>query len=147
MLIQGSCHCGNIAFTLGWEPDPKQIVARRCDCGFCTRHGGLWTSYPQGVLRVRISDSAQHSRYRFGTGTAVFHVCRRCGAVPVVTSDVEGHEYAVVSVTAFTNVDAALLREAPVSFADEALPARLARRQRNWIADVAFQAGGGAGGR
>src|ERR1700752_768648 len=106
MLIQGSCHCGNITFTLGWEPDPEQIVARRCDCGFCTRHGGLWTSYPQGQLRVSVADSAQHSRYAFGTGTAVFHVCRRCGVTPVVTSEVAGHEYAVVSVTAFTNVNA-----------------------------------------
>jgi hypothetical protein len=28
MLIPEKCHCGNIAFTLRWEPDPVEIPAR-----------------------------------------------------------------------------------------------------------------------
>jgi hypothetical protein len=28
MRIHGSCHCGNIAFDLAWEPDPAEIPAR-----------------------------------------------------------------------------------------------------------------------
>jgi hypothetical protein len=27
MLINGECHCGNIAFSLAWEPDPVEIPA------------------------------------------------------------------------------------------------------------------------
>lgn len=142
MLIHGSCHCGNIGFELEWEPDPKEIVARACDCDFCTRHGGLWTSNPAGLLRVTVQDGAQVSRYTFGTGTALFHVCSRCGVVPLVTSELDGQEYAVVSVRAFTNVDPALIRRASASFEGESLEARLARRKRNWIADVRFTGGG-----
>jgi len=28
MLISGSCHCGNVSFTLDWQPDPTEIPAR-----------------------------------------------------------------------------------------------------------------------
>ena len=34
MLIRGKCHCGNISFSLTWDPDPKEIRARACDCTF-----------------------------------------------------------------------------------------------------------------
>ena len=138
MRIEGSCHCGNLSFGLDWEPEPTEIVARRCSCSFCTRHGGVWTSNPQAQLRVRVADPAAVSRYTFGTGTAVFHVCSRCGVVPVVSSEVSGHTYAVVNVGAFTNVSPARIREAPMSFDGETLGERLARRTRNWIADVEF---------
>ena len=139
MLIDGSCHCGNIAFTLSWEPDPAEIPARACDCSFCTKHGGVWTSNPKGKLRVAVKDPSLASKYAFGTGTADFHVCTRCGIVPVVTSELDGKLYAVVSVNAFNNVDPALLKRAPMSFGSETVETRLARRKRGWIADVEFR--------
>ena len=138
MLIRGGCHCGNIGFELSWEPDPPEIPARACACSFCVKHGGVWTSNPGGSLRVKIEDPKAVSRYAFGTRTAVFHICERCGVVPVVTSDIEGTRYAVVSVNAFEGIDPALIRRAPVSFDDESESTRLARRKRGWIADVRF---------
>lgn len=138
MLIHGNCHCGNISFTLAWEPAPTEIPARACTCSFCVKHGGVWTSAPGGALRVEVKDSARVSRYAFGTGTAEFHVCAQCGAVPVVTSRIDGHLYAVVSVNAFEGVDESLLRRASASFDGEGKDSRLARRKRNWIADVRF---------
>src|SRR6476661_5472037 len=86
MLISGSCHCRNISFALDWTPEPSEIPARACTCSFCTKHGGVWTSCPSGSLRIAISDPSLASTYRFGTETADFHVCIRCGGVPVVTS-------------------------------------------------------------
>ncbi|MGZ5036484.1 MAG: GFA family protein [Usitatibacter sp.] len=138
MLIHGSCHCGNIAFDLTWEPSPAEIPARACGCSFCVKHGGVWTSNPAGALRIDVSDPSAVSRYAFETRTAVFHVCGRCGVAPVVTSDIDGRLYAVVNVNAFDNVDPSLVRRAPVSFDGEAEEARLARRRRNWIGDVEF---------
>ena len=140
MLIRGSCHCGNISFELAWEPDPMEIPARACGCTFCRKHGGVWTSNPAGRLKVEVKDSMHLSRYSFGTGTAHFNVCSRCGAVPVVTSEIGGKLFAVVSVNAFDNVDASLLRSKPISFDAEDLDSRLARRQRNWIGAVEFVA-------
>jgi hypothetical protein len=136
MLIQGACHCENITFTLTWAPDPAEIPARACTCSFCTRHGNVWTAHPAGSLRVTHGDPALVSRYAFGTRTADFHVCTRCGVVPVVTSLIDEKIYAVVNVNTFINVDPSLLRRAPANLDGEATEARLARRKRGWIADV-----------
>lgn len=146
MLITGQCHCGRISFTLDWWPEPERIPARACTCSFCRKHGGLWTSCPTGALEVRMKDAAGVQRYAFGTRTAVFHVCGDCGVVPVVTSEIGGRVYAVVSVRAFDNVDPAMLQQAEVSFEGEEQEDRLARRQRNWIPEVRFVdiAGGAA---
>lgn len=138
MLINGRCHCGNISFKLTWEPEPKEIPARACDCSFCTKHGGVWTSCSSGSLTVTVENPTLVSRYSFGTKTAQFHICSRCGVVPVVTSEIDGHTYAVVSVKAFEGVDPSLLKTASASFDAEDEQARLARRKRNWIANVEY---------
>ena len=138
MLIRGSCHCGNISFRLAWDPDPTEIPARSCDCTFCVKHGGTWTSNPAAALEVSVREPTLVSRYAFGTRTATFHVCTRCGATPVVTSDIDGNLYAVVSVKAFDNVDPSMVRAVPASFGEEDVQSRLARRTRKWIRDVRF---------
>jgi hypothetical protein len=138
MLISGKCHCGNISFTLDWRPEPMEIPARACDCSFCTKHGGVWTSCPTGSLAVTVKDPSLVSKYAFGTKTADFHVCAKCGVTPVVTSRIDGRLYAVVSVNAFENVDPDLLRRSPATFDGESEETRLARRKRNWIGEVAF---------
>jgi len=136
MLIAGKCHCGNIAFELHWTADPNVIPARSCDCTFCTKHGGVWTSHPGSRLRVAIADPARVARYEFGTRTATFHICTQCGVPTHVTSEIEGRTYAVVNVNTFENFDAASLLHSPARFDGEDVATRLARRQRNWIADV-----------
>jgi hypothetical protein len=138
MRIHGSCHCGNIRYELDWQPEPAEIPARACGCSFCVKHGGVWTSCATGTLAVRVQDPARRSTYAFGTRTADFHVCATCGAVPVVTSRIDGRLYAVVNVNAMDGVDPALLKRAPVSFDGEDEPVRLARRARGWIPDVRF---------
>ena len=138
MLISGGCHCGNISFALKWEPEPSEIPARACTCSFCTKHGGVWTSCPTGSLKVTVRDSSLVSKYAFGTKTAQFHICARCGVVPVVTSRLEGRLYAVVSVNAFDGLEPSLLRQASATFEGESGEARLARRKRTWISDVEY---------
>jgi len=142
MHIQGSCHCGNLSFQLDWEPEPASIPARACGCTFCVKHGGVWTSNPFAALVVTVREPALVSHYSFGTSTAVFHICARCGGVPVVTSEIDKHQYAVVSVNAFNNVPQSMLQRAGADFEGESVQARLARRKRGWIADVRFIEGG-----
>jgi len=142
MLIAGRCHCGNIAFALTWEPDPSEIPARACTCSFCTKHGGVWTSTSTGSLKVTVRNPSLVSKYAFGTKTAQFHICSVCGIVPVVTSRIEGRLYAVVGVNAFEGVEPSLLRHAPARFEGESEEARLARRKRNWIANVEYRENG-----
>lgn len=138
MVIQGKCHCGNIAFSLTWEPDPMEIPARACSCSFCTKHRGVWTSHPNGALEVVVKEPALVSKYAFGTRTAEFHICTRCGIVPIATSRIDNHLYAVVNVNAFEGVDPSLLRCTSSSFEGEEKDNRLARRKRNWIANVKY---------
>ena len=140
--ITGSCHCGNVSFSLDWPGDATEVPARSCGCTFCVKHGGVWTSHPQAALDVKFEDSAAVSRYAFGTETATFMVCARCGAVPLVTSEIEGKTFAVVNVNTFNDFDRARIRAAGASFDAEDVASRLARRQRNWIADVRIGAGG-----
>jgi hypothetical protein len=83
-----------------------------------------------------IRDPARRSRYTFGTKTAEFHVCCNCGAVPVVTSQIDGTTYAVVNVNAFEGVDSSLVTRVPANFDGEDGKVRLARRKRNWIGRV-----------
>jgi hypothetical protein len=141
MLIHGKCHCGNIAFTLDWPGAPGEIVARACSCTFCVKHGGVWTSNPEASLSVTYAKPDAVSRYAFGTETAMFHVCVRCGAVPIVTSEVAGRLYAVVNVNTFENFDFTRLRRQVASFDGEEQAARLARRQKNWIGNVQMSDG------
>lgn len=141
MLIDGKCHCGNIAFVLDWPGIPSEIVARECSCSFCVKHGGVWTANPKARLSVTLRQTDAVSKYAFGTGSATFYVCARCGAVPVVTSEIADRLYAVVNVNAFENFDSAKLRRQAASFDGEDLQTRLARRQRNWIGDVRLSAG------
>ena len=140
-LIKGSCHCGNITFAFDWRRDGPTIPVRACSCSFCTKHGGVWTSDPGGSLAVAIADAGAAERYRFGTGTADFHFCRRCGVPPVVTSEVAGTIYGVVNVNCFDNVDAADLDRAGADFDGEGADDRLARRVRNWTPGVEITTG------
>ena len=138
MQITGNCHCGNIAFALSWTDSQPEIPTRACTCSFCVKHGGVWTSNPRSTLEVAVRDPSLVAKYRFGTETAEFHVCSICGVVPLVTSEIENHVYAVVNVNTFENVEPSRLRRATASFEGEDIESRLARRARNWIADVRF---------
>jgi hypothetical protein len=138
MLINGSCHCHNISFSLLWEPDLDDIPVRACGCSFCVKHGGVWTSVPSGALDITIVDSAFVANYTFGTATATFHTCMKCGVVPVATSEIEKALFAVVNANTFNNIDRARLRSTSTDFDGEVLAARLGRRQRNWIGKVRF---------
>jgi len=136
VLLNGKCHCGNIAFELEWAADPVEIPARACGCSFCVKHGGVWTSNPNARLAVAIRDASLVSKYAFGSRTATFHVCSRCGIVPLVTSEIANHLYAVVNVNVLENIDRTWLLQATANFEGEDVESRLARRTRNWIADV-----------
>lgn len=87
-------------------------------------------------MNVKVHDRAASSKYAFGTETATFHVCSRCGAVPFVSSEIANRLYAVVNVNTFEGVDPSLLHRANSNFEGEEVESRLSRRTRNWIDNV-----------
>jgi hypothetical protein len=136
MRIEGKCHCGNIRYALDWPGDGAAIATRVCGCTFCTKHGGNWTSHRDATLAAEVRDPGLVSKYRFGTATADFHVCARCGVVPLVTSEIDGRLYAVVNANTFQGVDPSVFVRTPTSFNGEGTGERLERRARNWIRNV-----------
>jgi hypothetical protein len=92
-------------------------------------------------LHVVVNSTALLSKYDFGTRTAEFYICTRCGSVRVAISEIENRQHAVVNVNTFENVDPSWIQPAPADFEGEELADRLARRKRNWIADVRITEG------
>ena len=99
MVIHGKCHCGNIVFALDWPGSTGDVVGRACNCTFCIKHGGVWTSNPDAKLSVAFQQNAAVSKYSLGTATATFHICMRCGVVPIVTSEIANRSMALSTST------------------------------------------------
>lgn len=142
--IRGKCHCGNIRYELTWPAPAAGIAARACGCSFCVKHGGVWTSRPDAEIAAVIEDPTRVSRYRFGTATADFLVCTRCGVPPLVTCEIDGKLRAVVNVNTFEGIDPSTIPRKPASFEGEDTGPRLERRKRNWIGTVRLTHGKGA---
>ncbi len=136
MRIEGKCHCGNITYVLHWPGEGTKIPVRACSCSFCTKHGGTYTSHRDAELAAVVHDRALVSQYRFGTETAEFYLCSRCGVVPFVTSMIEDNLYAVVNVNSFEGIDPSCFSRAVADFDGETTESRLDRRKRNWIPSV-----------
>ena len=131
----GDCHCGAIRVALHVR-DGAALSPRRCGCGFCRRHGGLYVSTPDARLTVQVSDAAAVNRYQFGHRTAEFLVCRNCGVVPTVLSTIDGHLYGIVNANVL-DPPLQMAEPPPVADYDAEEPAgRLARRKERWIGDV-----------
>ena len=134
--VNGSCPCGHLHFLLQWPGQCEDIPVRRCGCTFCRKHGGAWTSNPGAILKATIDDQSITSNYRFGTATADFYVCSRCGVVPFVLSEIDNQLFAVVNVNTFEGIDVASLSASASDFDGEDRSGRLERRRKNWISDV-----------
>ena len=136
--IAGGCHCGNIRYRLFWPLDGPSISARACGCSFCRPRDATYTSHAKARLEVAVEDEGLLSRYRFGTATADFFVCGRCGAVPCAISEIDGRDRAVVNVRTIDASENLEFEVSPTDFDGESTTERLGRRARNWIPDVRF---------
>ena len=134
--ITGGCHCGNIRYRLLWPVTDDVISARACGCTFCRPRRATYTSHAEARLEAAVADEADLSRYRFGTSTAEFFVCRRCGGMTFAVSEIEGRRYAVVNVFTFDDAEAMEFDVSSTDFDGETVEERLKRRARNWIPNV-----------
>jgi hypothetical protein len=132
--LKGSCHCGNVEFTLFTEKSPDEMVPRRCSCTMCRRHGASYISDPSARLVLRHHDPSLLSIYKLGHGTAQWVICSRCGVLTAVLCEIEGRLRAVVRVQSM--VDHTFASEMPTDFEDESVAGRLDRRAKSWIGTV-----------
>src|SRR5258706_8132980 len=130
----GGCHCGAVRVTLAWKQagDPP---LRRCTCPFCVKQGAVYIGHRAAALTIEQGGSLTGSR--FGTGTAEFHRCARCGTFIAATCTMDGRPHAVLNARTLDGLDIPAVVE-PRDYEGEATSARLDRRRQTWIPDVAF---------
>lgn len=71
---QGSCHCGNVAFTLEGEVGP--VVD--CNCSICRRRGSLLAFYPREAVTLQTPEE-DLATYTFNTHAIRHRFCTNCG--------------------------------------------------------------------
>jgi len=128
--LGGRCHCGNLSVRLVATRDAGELPVRACACSFCAPRRLRWTTDASGTAEIVVADEHELSRYRFGTGTADFLICRRCGSVVAAVSHGEPMR-AVVNVDVLERADE-LQSAVTVDFDAEDVDSRLARRARGW---------------
>ena len=136
MEQRGGCHCGNLRLVLRLTEKPEELRLRSCQCSFCRAHATRTASDPNGAVEVWAEDWSEVSPYRFGTGTAEFLICRRCGVYIGAFCDTASGPRAVINTNALA--DRARCAGAPVPHdRDGETPAdRLARRAATWTPAV-----------
>jgi hypothetical protein len=128
---RGSCHCGNLRWTLHSALSLAQLPVRTCGCRFCRKHGLLTTSDPQGEMEFILTDPTAVLRYRFDTGTADFLICGRCGVYVGAQTEEAGRYYAIANLRTLEG-EAELGMVQPMDYSRESVGERLTRRASRW---------------
>lgn len=76
--FSGRCHCGAISMELAFTSPAEEMQVRSCQCDFCARQGSLTVSAADGKAIISIA-ADQLTTYSFGSKTASFLICSRCG--------------------------------------------------------------------
>jgi len=78
MPFHGSCHCGNVTFTVDAEP-PSQALS--CNCSHCRRKGMLLAFFPTDKFTLDSGEASLRS-YKFNTHRIEHRFCADCGTQP-----------------------------------------------------------------
>jgi hypothetical protein len=133
MLHSGGCHCGNISVRLRLSCAPEQIALRSCSCSFCRAHGTRTLSDREGQAEIAVADWSLAERYRFGSRTADYVLCRRCGVYVGAVCETSSGWRAVINTNCLN--DRAAFTQIPRApdYEGETAAARLDRRASNWM--------------
>ncbi|WP_109123813.1 GFA family protein [Dyella sp. C11] len=72
--MKGSCHCGNVQFTVDGEPN--EVMS--CNCSMCQRKGALLWFVPREQFHLHTSNVHTHS-YLFNKHVIQHIFCTNCG--------------------------------------------------------------------
>ena len=128
----GRCHCGAIGFEYRTEKPVGEWPVRACQCSYCLKHGGVYTSDPAGSLRFTHRDPTAVSRYRFGLKTADFLFCGRCGGYLGAVTEEGGQALFVLNLRALDPQPDGLPAAQPMSYEGETTGDRNTRRSARW---------------
>lgn len=78
MQYSGSCHCGNIQFTVEAQ---DHLEIERCNCSICDMSGYLHLIVPNAAFTL-LKGEENLQTYTFNTGVAKHFFCKTCGIKP-----------------------------------------------------------------
>ena len=130
-LYSGRCHCGAISMELAFTCPAEEMRVRSCQCDFCTRQGSLTVSEAAGRAVITVA-ADQLKTYNFGTQTATFLICARCGVYAgVIMTD--GDKLVSIANARGLGIEAFKHRDgAQLTHDDESTPERIQRRKQRW---------------
>jgi hypothetical protein len=142
-VYAGACHCRNLELRLESDRTPLELGLRTDTCSFCAKHHSMYTSDPAGAVHLAVRDEARLERYRFGTRTADFLLCRTCGVfVAAYATYEDGPQVAVVNVHVLDARAEFLANQLQVADLEgEPVEQRLARRRARWTPVRSFAIG------
>ena len=130
---KGGCHCGNLRVLVRLTRPPRDNRLRSCSCSFCRAHGTRTVSDPSGLFEVWADDWSMVEAYRFGSRTADYLLCRRCGVYIGAVCDTAAGTRAVANTNCLEDRAAFSQEAVRPDYDGEATDARLARRANNWM--------------
>jgi hypothetical protein len=132
----GGCHCGNIHVRLRLSKPPQESPLRACACAFCRAHQTRTVADPLGLFELSAVDASLVERYRFGSRTADYVVCRRCGVYIAAVCETSAGMRAVVNTNCLA--DRASFSQVPAvsDYDGETVAERLSRRAERWMPAV-----------
>ena len=133
MEHDGGCHCGNLQVRIKLNYPPADSPVRSCTCSFCRSHATVTVSDPAGQADIRASEWALVERYRFGSRTADYLLCRRCGVYIGAVCETAAGVRSVINTRCLG--DRAAFTGVPIEpdYDTETTEGRLARRAANWM--------------
>jgi len=138
---QGGCHCGNLQIEMRLTRPAEELRLRSCACSFCRSHGTRTVSDPVGHADLWATDWSLVSKYRFGSRTADYLLCRRCGVYVGAVCDTPSGRRAVINTLSLGDRVAFEQQAKQPDYDGEAIDARLARREANWMPVTLHEAG------
>ncbi len=136
MLHVGGCHCQNLSVKLRLSKPPAEMPLRSCSCAFCRSHGTRTLSDRNGDVEITAGDWTEVERYQFGSRTADYLLCRRCGVDVGAVCETGSGLRAVLNVNCLDDRAAFTQTPAASDYDGEATDARLDRRSMNWMPAV-----------
>ena len=129
--LRGECHCGAIQASLVATNPADALQVRACQCGFCTRHGAMTVSDPNGRATF-IMREGQLQAYQFATRTGTSLICKTCGVYVGVMLKDGDDVWSVINVRGLAVSELMMRTAEPVIYDNETAEQRIARRKAKW---------------
>ena len=128
----GNCHCGALTVRYKTALPRESWSVRACRCSFCESRGALATSDPEGEIQFASANRESLQRYRFGTRTCDFLLCRICGSYLGAQMQIEAGRFGIINLRYLPAPAGGWSAPAPMDYSQETPESRRVRRETLW---------------